>query len=128
MPIHASIELVEAMRGNAPPFVDEATQIGMRFGEDPRGLRQAHGVRACDPVRTMHGDLVWAACCADNHNTHPIQQRVFKKPLDTAEDDFAVECPDCLSLMREIVVEQDPVRWDYLEEHGINFDKRGRTP
>lgn len=121
--IHASAELLEAMRGN-PPFFCAVDFNAGAFEITARGRRHAHGTKACNPDSTLNGALVWAACCGPNHSYHPNRQRIDRVPLDTAEDDYRVTCEACLLLMRAVVVELDPVRWDYIEEHGLTFDQK----
>lgn len=92
--IHASVELVEAMRGVAPaPGREEASKRGAP------DLREACTGNRAPPSNTpVHACGGWP----EFREAGEVKTR-------------RVDCPSCLALMREA----DPVRWDELEERGL---------
>lgn len=105
--IHASVELVEAMRGVAPPANDI----------ESRAKLLPDLIDACTQARAAAGRNPVPACSG------------WPGTREGMASHRLVSCPSCLRIMREAV---DPVRWDCLEERGLvslpATSEKPRTP
>ncbi len=95
--IHASRELVAAMRG-MEPWSNPTAVMADREGAE---LKSACGSAALDHSNPW--SVTWAS-------------GGYAESCDARDDQEAVTCPACLLLMHEAT---DPVRWDNLEERGL---------
>lgn len=91
--IHASVELIEAMRGAAP---------------EP----EAYQSSACG---SAGGLFVWGWDAANNPDGSSYGGLMRERAAESC-DLTKVDCPACLKLMRDAI---PPVRWDWLEERGL---------
>lgn len=92
--MHASVELIEAMRG---------VGVGWLY-------RAPHRNRL---------DSEFATACTNDVTRPVVMGSHADLPTDFAhsrEDRIPVDCPACLLLMREAT---DPVRYDFLRERGL---------
>lgn len=94
--VHASNELVGALRGECPP----CNLDSMSFGD------LSPACEAAPESEFQSADVAMASVGLPAQRT-------------TEEHDHPVDCPDCRQLMREAIIDSDPVRWDYLEECGL---------
>lgn len=88
--IHASVELVEAMKGVAPSPEGHDFDIGLRAACGDSGATSAWVVFGC-LMNGVNGG-------------------------DRRDDGMVVGCPSCLRAMRDAI---PAVRWDFLEERGL---------
>ena len=106
MTVHASVELVEAMRGNFL-CVDEEETVG------------PHALAQCGNPDVKWGCAVWGWCGdrGDGRARFVVRTNATpKKNIAEACDVSRIDCPPCLRLMREAT---DPVRYDFLRERGL---------
>ena len=92
MTVHASVELVEAMRGVVPTFIQ------MHSNPNAGMLSAYDASNACGEDG---GGIALAFNVVEEHYLQPFQ---------------VVDCPRCLEAMREAT---DPVRYDFLRERGL---------
>lgn len=93
--IHASVELVEAMRGVVPSFIQ--MHSGPNAGS-PSAYDASDASNACGEDG---GGIALAFNTVEGGYLEPLQ---------------VVDCRQCLAAMREAT---DPVRWDFLESKGL---------
>lgn len=93
--IHATVELIEAMRGLAPRQTPESA--GNMLHEVSPACGAGYG----------------------SNGAGQLAVRGYAGHRNSAQDTFSalhIDCPACLRLMREAT---DPVRWDHLETLGL---------
>lgn len=103
--IHASVELVEAMRGVVGVVHDDSDTFHWKA---QCGAHVDPGAREC-----IWG---WDANCWDGRRGYGSASTLTREQLMACCDMARVDCPACLLLVRAATC---PARWDHLETLGL---------